>query len=84
LNKHKLFKLLKKEESKMPNKLKDVVEITSMNNLERIHQEIIDILIKNDLSIPIAIGIIEIIKNDLMNNPDIFDDDDFDDDDVVK
>lgn len=53
----------------------DILEIQSLSKMEELHNEIIELLFdKYNLSIPSAVGVLELTKNEIMNNPEIFDD----------
>lgn len=65
---------------------KQEIEINSMNELEKVHDKIINLLAEHKLSIPTSIGILELCKNEIMNQFPADYDDDFDDDgdDVIR
>ena len=70
-----MFKNNKDFKIEMP---KEVLEIQNLDEFQKIHDELLDILFeKYYLSIPSAVGILEIVKNDIITNPNLFDDEDY-------
>lgn len=74
-----MFKSNNNSGTEMP---KQILEIQDLKQMEAIHDEILDILFeRHNLSLPSAVGLLELVKNDIMNNPDLFDgSEDFDPD----